>query len=330
MTVCIAAICDQGRRIVTATDRMLSTSDVTMESLAGKMSWMAGWQFMYAGIPANIDLVSSRIFEGITDDPATASPREIKRTVLAGYRWRAAELDSFEILRPFDMTLKEFKDEGQSVLGETFYAEVARDLRSAPLRMQDQLLVTGWGREPASAMIYEVGPSGDYLHNSSGIAVIGSGGAIALSVLMLLGQGRDSTLAETIFNVAASKFFSERSVDLAVGRGTTMFIQHKQNNDGGGSSGNFLSEENIDELGKLWEDHLRLRIPDQARGFIGRLAASLSDGKSTLIDMVETVNAVQRLKNRTSQEALTDPEVTTADQSLPQPSQESPEESGES
>ena len=37
MTVCIAAACDDGERIVTATDGLLSTGDVTGESIIAKM-----------------------------------------------------------------------------------------------------------------------------------------------------------------------------------------------------------------------------------------------------------------------------------------------------
>jgi hypothetical protein len=77
MTVCIAAGCEGGKRIVTATDGTLSAGSVTADTLLGKMFWLGDWQFMYAGTPANVALISGIIEEMSIDDPEVMSRRKI-------------------------------------------------------------------------------------------------------------------------------------------------------------------------------------------------------------------------------------------------------------
>src|SRR5580704_17494044 len=103
MTVCIAAACAGGKKIVTATDGMLSAGDVTADSLVGKMFWMGEWLFMYAGTPANIALISGMIEEMCIDDPEVLSRRKIQRSVATAYRRFVANFSSFEALSAFDM-----------------------------------------------------------------------------------------------------------------------------------------------------------------------------------------------------------------------------------
>jgi len=229
------------------------------------------------------------------------------------------------------MTLQEFKDNGLAFFGQRFHGELFRQIRDTARLVQDQLLVTGWGLSPISAMIYEVGPSGHWLHSAACFAAIGSGSQLAQSMLMQLGQRRESTLAETIFNVACAKFSSEKSAGLDVGYRTTIYVARKRSEEDAERRpcGDFLQDDDIGKLRALWEEHLKPRVPDEARAVINGIAASINQGKISIRDMAEHVNAANRLIKKGTQTTVTpgahaNPQSTTADPSHPQPSRGSP------
>lgn len=336
MTVCIAATCDNGDRIVSATDGLLSLGDVTGEAVPGKMLWYRDWQFMYAGTPANFSMVSEEIESVGMDDPEALSRRRVQETVRQAYRKVYSRLASCDSLNPFDMTLEEFKDTGVSVFGESFHEETLRRISQKASLIDDQILVTGWGASPHSVMIYEVGPSGEWLHSAAGWATIGSGAQMAQTMLLLLGQARHRTLAETLFNVACAKFSSEKSTGLDVGKMTTMYVSRKRTgeDDPKALCGQFVSFADIDKLRGLWEAHLKPRIPAEARIEITRMAARVNNGKISLHDMVEHFRATQQLLNEESgffsPADSGDPQSTMGAPSRSQPSPERPAGSDES
>jgi hypothetical protein len=191
---------------------------------------------------------------------------------------------------------------------------------------------------PISAMIYEIGCYGESLHSYDGYAAIGSGAHVATSHLMLLGQARHRTLSETIFNVAVAKFASEKSDGLDVGQNTALWISRKRvEGDEHQFSATPVSDGDIKFLRDLWVEHVRLKIPDEARQPISSIAAALNKGKSTFRDLAECLNASNRLQKKKIEayEEIKaaiepDPQSTTDDQSHPPPSPESPGETDES
>lgn len=327
MTVCIAAACDHGRRIVTANDSLLSMGDVTGECLPAKMVCYGDWLFMYAGTPANFGMVSQEISEIAVKDTEALSRRRVQETVRRTYRKVYSRLCSFDVLNPFDMTMEEFKKVGLKSFGEGFQGELLRRISQKASFIYDQLLVTGWGPSPNSAMIYEVGPSGDCLHEAAGFTAIGSGWQMAQTMLLQLGQARHRTLAETIFNVACAKFSSEKSSDLDVGRMTTIYVSRKRTDkdDPDQPCGEFVSLEDIAKLRDLWESHLKPRIPDEARAAISGIAARVNSGETSARDMAESLYATQRIAKKrvvVNSEDSPNPQSTTADPSAPPPSLE--------
>jgi len=297
MTVCIAATCDNGERIVTATDGLLSLGDVTGDSLPGKMLWYKDWQFMYAGTPANFSLITEEIEAMGMDDPDSLSRRNIQNTARTAYRKFCSRFSSCDALDPFDMTMDEFKKTGLQSFGEEFHGELLRRISNKAALIGEQLLVTGWGHAPHAVMIWELGPSGDWLHTAAGFATIGSGAQMAQTMLLLLGQARHSTLSETIFNVACAKFSSEKSGGLDVGRNTAMYVSRKrsESDDPSKLAGTFVSFEDIDALREMWDKHLKPRIPDEARIEISNIGARVNKGKVAVKDMVEDMQALERL-----------------------------------
>jgi hypothetical protein len=334
MTVCIAAASDNGEYMVTATDGLLSAGDVTGESVIAKMLWMGDWQFMYAGLPAYFSLINEEMEKIYFDNPEAFSRRNVQETVRRAYRVVCSRIASADSLNPFDMTMDEFKQMGSETFPEPFHRELLRTINDSARQFTDQILVTGWGDFPRSVMVYEIGPSGDYLHTTAGFAAIGSGAQMAQTMLLLLGQGRHRTLAETIFNVACAKFSAEKSTGLDVGKITTIYVSRKRTDTDEPDKlcGSFVAYEDIDELRTLWESHLKPRIPDEARVVIPGIA-SRAGGKVTARDMMEHMGAAARIFRKygsANSEETPSPQSTTADPSPQPPSQASPGETDES
>jgi hypothetical protein len=300
-----------------------------------KVQWYGDWQFMYAGTPSNLALVIEDIEVLSIDHPEALSRRHLQETVLRAYQMVRSRLASFRFLSPFDMTMEEFKQNGAPQFGEKFHDDLLRSISNEGERIQDQLLVTGWGLSPLSAMVYEVGPSGDLLHTHGGFGAIGTGAEMAYTMLMLLGQARHRTLAETIFSVACAKFFSEKSRDLDVGKMTTICVSRRraEKDDPKKLCCEFVSLDDVEKLRRLWEAHLKPRIPDEARIEITGIAARVNDGAIRPLDMLEDFKARVRLDEKFSsirQADEPDPQSTKDDSSGQRPSPESPGESDES
>lgn len=291
MTVCIAAACDSGKVIVTATDGLLSLGSVVGDTMAAKIIWKGEWQFMYAGTPSNTAMILGEVDEIAQADDEALTRRNVQRTVRSAYMRVTSRLGSFNALLPFNMTIGEFKKRGLAALGEQWHAEISNQIRHATSQINEQLLVVGWGIAPASAMLYEIGPYGDQNHSYGGVAVIGSGSTVAQSSLLMFGQGRHRTLAETIFNVAMSKFASEKSVELDVGRKTAICVSRKAVEGGPYAfQSESLNDDEISELRKVWNEDVRPKMPLNGRLVANRIAQRL--GGHEVSDMVETINAV--------------------------------------
>jgi len=211
-------------------------------------------------------------------------------------------MSSFEALLPFDMTLEQFKKEGLTTLGEPMHNDIAHNIRSAARQIGEQLLVTGWGHTPASAMLYEIGAYGDYNHSYSGTAAIGSGGPTAQSSLLILGQSRDRTLSETIFNVAMAKFASEKSGGLTVGQKTAMYVSRKAvEGDPRQFHAEPLLEEEISQLRNVWDEHVRPKMPLEGCLVSNRISQRIK-GSVEISDVVDVLKRSIRVDPQTRAE----------------------------
>lgn len=288
MTVCIAAACGNGDTIVTATDGQLSTIDAYGDIVPGKMLWHGPWQFMYAGLPEHFAMIEEEVGYIVLDNAEAFSRRNVQETVRRAYRRVSSRFASFDSLGPFDMTMEDLKREGVDFFGETFHTDLLRQIQSKGSAFNEQIIVTGWGHSPHSAMIYSISPVGDSLHDAAGFTTIGSGANMALNTLLWLEQARHRTLADTIFNVACAKFSAERAG--GVGKMTTMYVSQKGEK-ADEQRGKSLQEREVDALRDLWEKHLKPRIPSEAFEAIGQIAARVNDGKVSMRDAINTFKA---------------------------------------
>jgi ATP-dependent protease HslVU (ClpYQ) peptidase subunit len=267
MTVCIAAACEQGSKVVVATDRRISYGGVAADSVAAKMTWLgeAGeWLLLYAGEPSNTALIFEEMERSAGTTPITRN--NIQQVVRSAYQKRKSIFSSFAALSPYDVTIDTFKTDGLRIFGAPEFGRISQEINQTAGYFREQLLVVGWGKTPHAVTLYEVGPDFDRDHRIVGMAAIGTGQEIALSTMMLLGQSRDRTLAETLYTVASAKFASERSQDEDVGAKTAMFVAWKRRaeDDNDKPPGKFLEGKHVKQLFDLWSRFGRPHISEKA------------------------------------------------------------------
>jgi hypothetical protein len=81
MTVCIAAACEQGKHVVTASDGLLSYAGITADVLTGKTYWYGDWQFLYAGTPSQVGLILKELRKIHTKEDDALSRGNIQESV---------------------------------------------------------------------------------------------------------------------------------------------------------------------------------------------------------------------------------------------------------
>lgn len=223
MTVCIAAICENGRKFVAATDRRLSFAGIATDLLPGKMFWFGGdWLFLYAGVPSRIELINEEMRKFPKFDRAT-----VYETVTTSYRRAKAKFCAHAILAQYDLSMDEFKTDGLKMFGEETFSRLSEQIDSEATYFNEQLLAIGYGDNENAANIFEVGPT-LASHALSGVAAIGSGAEVALANVLLLKQARHRQLSDTIYAVAAAKFAAEIAQESDVGNTTLMYVGWKR------------------------------------------------------------------------------------------------------
>lgn len=274
MTVCVAAACERGTKVVIATDRLLSYAGIVSDNLPGKMIWLDDWLVLYAGTPANTAMIVASLRE-IVKERLTSS--NVRRSLLSAYRRRKATFSSFPVLSTYDLNVEAFKEKGRKIFGEEEFRRISTEIAEIGWHFNEQLLAVGWGAAPGAVMLYEISPDAERDHHLSGIAAIGSGSEVALSTMMLLGQSRDSSLSETLYAVSAAKFSSEKSGEGDVGRKTSIYIGWKRGEKDAKEKppGKFLSEAEVNELHALWDRHGRPRISDHVYVPVNKILQSV-------------------------------------------------------
>src|SRR6266480_3774791 len=124
VTVCIAAICDNGHHVVATTDGSLTLGGVSGEVLVpGKMFWYSDWLFLWAGEPGNIDSIIEDIRQVARSKKNIFLRENIRNTVNGAFKKFVADWTADAILAPFDMDMREFKKTGLKVFGEGLLKE---------------------------------------------------------------------------------------------------------------------------------------------------------------------------------------------------------------
>jgi ATP-dependent protease HslVU (ClpYQ) peptidase subunit len=295
MTVCIAAVCEQGNpegaKVVCATDGMLSHV-VSADVDAPKMLFLGDWVFMFSGALSNADL--------IMDDlrPVKFTPQEIKTLVRNAYRKRMAQWSADRYLLQYQMDMEDFKKDGPNIFGDERFAELSRTIEQDTANFQESVLVVRWAGSQAKPVFFGMSRDGLASHALDSIAAIGSGMDVAMSTLMVLEQRRTSTMEETIYAVVAAKFAAERCD--GVGKDTRMFVTWKRRSGDpeGKTPGNFVQPDKVQELRKLWEKYGKPRVPEQGWNLLSSIATGLFDGRGRRIELQHIIKESKANRRR--------------------------------
>ncbi|HET9401553.1 MAG TPA: hypothetical protein VFO34_11445 [Candidatus Acidoferrales bacterium] len=283
VTVCIAAICNNGENIVCAVDGMLSDthSSISGDVAANKIVFLDDWALMLSGSLSNADLILEelRLAPEIGEEKLTRA--NIRDGLAKAYKRQLSKLVSERTLSVYDMDMDEFKKEGRKYFGDERFAELSRIMEQDASTFQDSILVAGWGAAEASANIFGVDAAGFASHTLNGFAAIGSGGMVAMSTLLQLWRGRHMTTEDALYAVASAKFASETC--MGVGEGTTMSLLRKRReaDDKDAPVARLLQPEHVKQLRKLWKKHGRPQIPESAITVLHQIAADIEAPSGT-------------------------------------------------
>src|SRR5579859_4300420 len=292
MTVCIAAICENGLRMVTAADGAVTFGDICADVRGVKGQWLNDWQFLFSGELSEFDLIMEELRLMLLEKTDILSREKIQTALRKAYKIRFSKWSADRFLSPFDMEIKEFKDSGLKTFGD-YHPELARWMEQGAANFDNRILLCGWGKSEYSAMIFEMCRTGAVSHTYSGFAAIGSGAQMAITQLSLLDQARHWSLEDTLYAVAAAKFTSEKSV--GVGKETTIVVSRKRGpkDEAGKPPGIYLQPDEIALLRDLWEEYGRPKISPEISPKIQPLMHHLGAGIS-IGSMVRHLKHVMR------------------------------------
>lgn len=301
MTLCVAALCEQGNpqgaKVVCAVDGRLSHI-VSADVNAPKMLFLGDFVFMFAGTLGNADLMMDEI------RPIKFTPQQIKELVRDAYRKRMAQWSVDRFLLQYQMDMQEFKTEGRKIFGDERFAELSRSMeQDAAANYREEVLVVGWHGSKNKPVFFGMNRDGLTSHALDSLAAIGSGAEIAMSTMLGLGQNRGMILEETLYSVVSAKFAAESCE--GVGKETTVFISWKRTDkdDATRLNGNFINELRIGELRQVWEKYGKPRVPQQGWNLFTSIATELFEGKGrqlTLEHIEKHSEAMRRTKSRPS------------------------------
>ncbi len=248
MTVCISAICDNGKNIVSISDKMITATPpyvefehdlIKLERLSSRcLALTAGSALRHIELCRS---VKRKISE--EENPTISS---IVSTIQDQYdKLRKKKLEE-EYLKPRGLTLQEFI----ATMGN-FPREFAFRLDNDIIKFRYGLVILLSGVDESGAHIYRVeDPGGSECFDSIGFNAIGIGQDHAVLSLISNKYTIKMNLNESIYFVYEAKKKSE--IAPGVGKETDIFIIKDENIEQ-------LSKEKIKELEKIYEKRIKPR-----------------------------------------------------------------------
>lgn len=237
VTVCIAAICENGQMIVSASDTMLSLADVAAADVGviKGIRFYRQWIAMTAGDLGRTEPLLSRV--GIVlaqqekraraeghPEIAVNNAETIKAAFTRVYHEELRREIENVVLSRYDLTLDGFKQQGRSIFGDELMADICKQIEAIDL--QCEFLVHGSDpTEPKrTARIFSIQSPGRVGGDFSRVGwwAIGSGGSIATTALAFNNYGRANSLRLALYRVCEAKFRAEAAG--GVGRNTILAV----------------------------------------------------------------------------------------------------------
>lgn len=180
MTICIATLCEKGKRAVIAADRMITAGDTEFEQEMSKIVQLCG---NCAAVTAGSALAHTEILKCVASD-FEGQPKPLLENIVdrvkhhfVELRLKKAEEESF---KPLGLTVKEFL-KNQKEMEETVVMRLTRSLEEARLKLR--ILIAGVDRT-GGHIYYIRDPGTSEIFDSIGYCAIGSGDRHAEGVLI--------------------------------------------------------------------------------------------------------------------------------------------------
>lgn len=222
MTVCVASLCDEGRAIVLAADKMVGKIYIEGE-LATKLRLIhPHWWMMLSGDDISpLFELADRASQELP--PLAEAPVEmVKEVMQRNYELIRAKRAEAHHLKPIGWTLERFNREGSSLLPN--FLEIQS--RLAAYELSVEILVAGFDRRflpPAKIFTMSSENRGVPIRcDIPGFAAIGSGAIAAEYMMFFRDVSQKLPIRAAVYYVLEAKYFSEHAS--GVGPGTDMLV----------------------------------------------------------------------------------------------------------
>jgi hypothetical protein len=254
VTVCIAAICESGSKIVLVSDRMLSTVSTSTEIGLKVRKLHQDWYAMFSGDDiSQVEMVQGAANlakkESVTALDAVHAMRAAYQTVR-----RQQIQDNF--LSTFKWDVDKFLSQGKNKIPAAEYSNLWYKIETFDLGCQ--FLVAGFSRKPTSsrpsAVIFEVvNPGVVRPCTAVGWGVIGSGYPNAWAHLARRKQASYLSLARTLYYSISAKRLAESA--LGVGRETSVFIMSPD------GEHTWVGDSKVRKICQMWDEEESEIVP---------------------------------------------------------------------
>jgi len=301
MTVCIAAMADDGRRLVCASDTMVSTAIASADSAVSKWAAFRGWSFLLSGTlsPADLlyDAAKLEMANAEDNEPATVRGCLERAQTKELERWTAGRW-----LSKYGLDWDKYRREAPSRFTDEFRNELSRKMMNDGESNYDpDLIVCGWGNGLQQAdsglpYIFNVNHDGVGLHKTEGMYATGSGADAALASLYFHGYRRSMTLAQVVYYVLAARFTAEMAV--GVGEKTTfLWVAQRESLESGGY---LVETPHIQKIRASWVKFGAPRMPKNAEKMIVEMLMPREKKMSVTLDHVVSTLRKQGVPARPS------------------------------
>ncbi len=246
---------------------MISTGDMSGDDMAMKvLFWGDSWISMVAGNDVSpVTSIDRRTTEYLYDDSAPITANRLSQSLKRAIRDEIDEQNELELLRPYGLSLANYRDEGHK-LGDSTYSQLVYELGQRKLDVS--FLCAGFD-ETETAHIFCIDGRGiESNFDMSGFWAIGSGQTSALGYLFNSKFNLVQPLDTTVFHVCQAKFYAETAI--GVGKKTSIEILRPKHEI------QLLMSDDIAPLRKIWERKQKRAITEQEQVVVREILRSKS------------------------------------------------------
>jgi 20S proteasome alpha/beta subunit len=288
VSVCIAVICEGGKKIVCVTDNKVSFEDFSAENAVWKSYPIADrWTALYAGNDVEHAMPILRAAGKVSLE----MPRKLKRRLTLtevvfnleeAYSEHLQSHIERKILRKHGLDTETFLKSGKLKITQEVYGKVWDRIDKTEFSLI--FLACGFD-EDGEAHLFVVngqGVSGD--HEALGYFAVGSGAPAAMSVLSFHRSRNDlsifSTVGQATYVALTAKFMAESHGEV----GTSTVVQVLSNDPERATQ--YVSSAGVATVRKLWNAKGSPRVPKDAEDLVSKLIFSQKDKSIEALEAV--------------------------------------------